>query len=387
MISTSSSFNYMLDKTATTPTRAFYIGSEDFSDRVMKWPTIEREVNNIKSVSVNLKMSNHDGYFNDLYRTLYRGYKKTCYLGMGYGSETIPLYFGEIYAIRYPKEGECELKLRDKFWGLNQAKVGDNTTVGSFGDQRPSELVWTLITSYGGFSSVASTSNPDISYSFFNSWSSVYSVTPVRVAARYTGSTVAEAVSEIIELCDAQMWLNNSNQLCFKALENDNSINSSMVKRVGNISPDIDAIKLTTRTKHSINYSTTSGFGGTVNYQVVANINSWGVHEKLWDSQKCWLTTSESAINLGGRYIFNHGEPIFTIKAEAGFRALRFLMSERTIITNSFYDISSSDIWRIIGAKYRMDDGITELIMEPSIKYSDAFYLDVHYLDGSEYLY
>jgi len=83
----------------------------------------------------------------------------------------------------------------------------------------PADLVWALVTSYGGLSALQSTSNPHISYSDWQNYKTACSSRQFQIQAFFQGEDLISPLQEIAKITDSIFFVNNEGKLVCKKLE------------------------------------------------------------------------------------------------------------------------------------------------------------------------
>jgi len=157
----------------------------------MKWPTLKQKWDEVRAQSITVELANEDQSFNFI-RSDKTTLRSSCAIQFGFthptsGDELVTLFSGTMDKVRY-SSGACSIALLDKFKQLSERVMGDRDAPATFTDSStPPDIAWAAITSYGGYSAIESTSNPDIDYSSFLSWSSVLSADTVLMNGQLEG--------------------------------------------------------------------------------------------------------------------------------------------------------------------------------------------------------
>jgi hypothetical protein len=391
MFNVSSSFQYNLDQPLSQPVRLFLIGTSDYSDRVTKWPKISRSTGEIKSISINIPLANTDGIFNTFYNQSYE-METECSVKLGFGStEYLTLYKGGMYGVRYPDEGTCEIKLRDKFWNMKNITIGTRDEPVVFSGSLLSDITWTLCTCYGGLSGIQSSANPDIYYPYFQTWAAQFSYSDILCSARYAGIKWSDAIKSIAEYTDSLVWVDSENRIAWQRWEAtpgslDPLIIQSKIKSIG---IDVENTTLCNELSVDFNYSVTSDYWiDRVTAVYTDSVNSYGEYKGLLQDETVWYISSASALNVAYRKAIISQFPPVQLTLGSTFVSLERDISDTIRMTNSFYNITSADRWRITGVDYNLQDGAIDLICDKALAYSgNAFMLDSSLLDGPDILY
>ena len=357
---TSSFIHQSRSKTPANLVRKFTIGSSDYSQFVNKWPKFKRRWDEIRPINVTLPLANANGTFGFL-RTDKTNLQNQAVLSMGFndgGEEIIDIFAGTIRSVSY-EGAKCNVTLVDKFQQLSDRKVGTNDDPVSYvgSNYLPSDLALWAITSYGGFSATANSSNPDIMWEDFSSWAYVFSSDTVYMEARWTGQKVTEILRKIARQTHSSITISD-NKISFKrfglADSNVSSLGDDQIKDVG-VSFDLNTI---------VNKQSVSGdfiVGSTHQFTIEevnsSSVNSFGAKENVIEDQNLWYVNSASAINLAERLIRTNALPDDYIMVTAGLVGLPRQVGETVAVIHPFYAISES--YRILEYTLDMDRGLT----------------------------
>ena len=92
-----------------------------------------------------------------------------------------------------------------------------------------------------------------------------------------------------------------------------------------------------------------------------------------------------AALNLATRKTVMFDGPPKEFNISTGLSGMKLGLSETIRLVDSFYEISSVSQWRIMEQGINTQTGQVNMVLSNVIDL-EAFYLDVHNLDGSEYL-
>ncbi len=386
-------FNEQLISKTSEPKIRFLLSGSDHGPRVTSWPTIRRSAEKLTPLNLSVSLANEDGLYNSYYSDIYT-LNSSCSIQFGYthptsGDELVNLFVGNVKKISFPDQTKIKFNLYDKIYNLSQIKVGQTDTPASFTSQIPSDIAWTLCTSYGQFSDVTSTSNPDIDYNSFNDWAATFSQDNVVTTAYFKGEKVTEALNEIIYQTDSYLWVNGNGKLVFERFTENSSADFVLEEgKYKNISVSLDGLAIINRQYVSFNYSINSDYWQNQIYEVNStSVNSFGLHEDVIESSKVWYTNSAHANNIASRRISRWATPPRKFLIDVPLFGLNRKPADMIRFVNSFFAVDSSAGWRITGQEINLNP------KKINVRYStnegliaNAFYLDISYLDGTDQL-
>lgn len=386
--SVSSSFNYLRQQYAPAGfQRQFLIGSSDYTDRVTKWPSFSIEWDNPKSQTATLSLSNEDdalGFF----RSDPTNMQQDCVVKMGFNGELISLFTGKVNAATYGR-GALSLRLEDKLKVMGKRIIGSAAApvVYSGGGGTPvSSFVWSMVTSYGGLSSVRSAANPDVDWDAFVSWATVFSTSGVFVEARIEGITAIEMLRKIARLTDSAIFL-RENKLYFKrfSIADSNQVN---------LTPEIltDYPSLVVDDDDIINrFHTLAAYVPDSRYWLIdalsqssASVNSFGLREQAEKDSVLWHVGSTSALDLSQRKVLTAATPPKRVKASTSMLGVVHLVGEMFTLADPGLGLSG-ETFRIMGIQVDLNQCDVTLNGDSSQVFG-GFTLDTSSLNGVDVL-
>lgn len=389
MYSVTSAFAYNASLTNAAWRKRFYIGSSDYTDYVNKWPTIKKQWDGLSPQTVTIDLSNEGKTFNFLSvdPTLMQT-TATLKLGFVYavGSEEfITPFAGTMDTLRF-QTGGCAITLIDKFRKLADRKIGDTTTPTLYtgSSYLIHDMAWYLCTSHGGLSAVASTSNPDIDYASFGSWTSVFSADNVRCAGKFTGQQPLELLKQLSTLTQSAIYVENDKLKFSRFLLTDSAIYTLNNNTTMDVSATMDDRELINKAWVSANFNITSDSFAITVYDISStSVANYGLREKLFAEQTIWLTDSVSAINLAQRQTGSYREIRNKYQVNAPLHAVISTIGDAITFVDPLLEVS--DTFRIMEEELDLDSGSKRFGIDQT-QYFGGFILDVTSLDGSEVL-
>ena len=385
-------FLVQLEKYNSEPKRVFKIGTSDYSSHVFKYPKFKRTANDIKSINIDIQMSNEDGTFNGFYEQVYT-IPNTCVLQVGFthptsGDEFITLYTGFLKNVRYQSEGaKAILKLKDRLYDFTDRKVGDSQAHVDIGSTIPSDIAWALCTSYGRMSSVASTSNPDINYASFLTWAAQFSGDSVLMTANYQGMKVTEALKRMAQMTDSAIWVEGDGKLNFAKFVEPGSLDITFTdENYDKLTIDVESLRLVNKHFTYFDYAVGSNYWQKSIFAINStSVNTFDLREGYERDKSIWYVDSVGALGLSQRRTNLLNQPPKKFTLEGGLYGMQRQISETVRLVDSFFGITSASGWRLMEAEFNLDSGGTTYQMDEATV-MNAFYLDVSLLDGDDLL-
>jgi len=403
MYSVSSEFAAIIAQKNARLLRRLFIGSSDYSQSVMKYPTLSKQWDDLRAQTATINLSNADQTFNFLVAdptklrsacAIKFGVTKYTYLVSGYvtdgyvedtAEELTTMFAGTIDAARF-SDSNLDITLIDKFKYLSERKIGDTTSPVNYTSSAYliHDLAWYVCTSYGGLSAAVTSSNPDIDYASFSSWTSVFSADNVRASAYLTGQQPIEILRKLAKLTQSAIYVENDKIKFQRFSLADVAVNTFTSEDIINANATLDDRKIVNRQFVSADYDVTSkAFGITVLNVNSSSVNNYGLRENLIDDTFVWLTDSVSALNLAQRMITSKSEVYPAYELNVPMQGSLLTVGD----TIGFIDpgINVSGNFRIMSERLNLDTGQKTFSIDLS-QYGTPFTLDVSALDGTHIL-
>lgn len=369
------------------PQRRFTIGASDYSDRVLQWPTINRTSESIKATNVKIPLANADQALNSFYNNLWT-LNTSCELVITTtdSDQSFTVFKGFLLDVQYADE-KCILQMKDRLWKLSSKSVGISSVPVSFSSQIPSDIGWTLCTCYGELDTTASSANVDIDYASFCKWAETFSRDSVNIVARFEGTKIAEALSELANMTNSMIWTDRNGKINFAAkLDTDSSDITFIDEWIIDVAVEIGTSRIVNK-QHVYGLYDVDSMDWFINVVNVdsSSISSYDVYEDTIKSDMVWYTSSVDMLVLAGRRTGTLKTPPKTFSIKTPLMTIDSDIGDRIRFVDSFFSIDSSSPWRIIGNNLNMDTGVIEYELDGSMS-SNPFQLDVSKLDGLDVL-
>ena len=301
------------------------------------------------------------------------------------GTEMLTLFAGTIDAARY-REASCSLTLIDKFRRLADKLIGTTTTPTNYtsSDYLVHDLTWYAMTSHAGLSSVKSSSNPDIDYTSFSSWTSVWSTDNVRLRASFTGQKVVEALKTISDLTQSAIFI-EQDRLKFHRFSLADSTQLQLDPAIILDSElAFDDRELVNKYYVGAGYDATSGSFAMTCFAIDSDsVSRYGTREASLMEKTVWLTDSVSALNAAQRVVLSQSEIQGKHTVNSTLSGLHVTIGDCVLYVDSHMQFN--DNFRVMGETIDMDSGKKTFSIDQS-QYFNGFRLDYSALDSSDVL-
>lgn len=388
MYSVSSAFIAAVSSSTPTMRRVLTIGGSDYSSEVIKWPAVSRKWDELKPGTVTLDLSNTTGTFNFLVQNpLALRASVEVKLGALVATnsyEDITLFSGRGDVARL-SQGKVALTVVDKFKQLAERTIGTQNTPQSYTGSAyfVHDLAWYICTSHGGLSAIQSTSNPDIDYASWTSWSAIFSSDNVRTSAQFTGQKPTEALRDLSRLTQSTIWINNG-RVAFARFSVADSASLTLNNSVLVSDTLMDERLVQNRSIVYADYDVASRYHKiTVVAANSSSVNSYGERAEITEAKNIWYTSSVSALNLAQRVLSTYAQLFPRHDVTGVLDTLHLTIGDVLTFVDSSMLINES--YRIMEETIDMERATHRMVMDRS-QYATAFRLDFSALDGTDQL-
>lgn len=325
----------------------------------------------------------------------YGGNQNKAYAGRSYVHKlenipTIPasitLFQGNLETFKFSK-GKAIVIIRDKMKSFGDLQVGNNESPAVFSSATmlPSDIFWSLVTSYGNLDSTANSSNPDINYSAFLDWAAIFSGDSVYMGAQFSGVKVLEALRKLARHTQSTIVVEEG-KLSVKRYSTTETPSYNYVdSNTMEVLPSITDYKVINKQWVLADYNTTSNMHATEVFDVnTASVNSFGLHEDTDSDASLWYVGSASALNLAQRVVSTYKLPELSPDLKVPHVGLIHAIGDIITISDSHYQMSG-DTFRVLGYRKNLHTGEVRLRTSDTTLNS-PFILDVSELDGTDVL-
>jgi len=360
--------------------------NSDYSDRVLKWPTVKRDWNSVRPQSVNVDLANEDGALNFFYQSN-ASLAKRCLVRFGFthptsGDELVTLYSGKTDHMQYDK-GKATLSLLDKFKQLTEREVGTNDAPVTFTDSAtPPDIAWAVVTSWGGYSGVQSTSNPDIDYQSWLDWAAVFSADGVYMNGNIQGKKCSEVLAKLADYTQSAIFVEND-MLTFRRFSAADSAQTVLDNdSILDLSLEVNDADIVNRQYvlggYNVSVDTWTITGLSVN---TTSVNTFGARDQTQKSDFVWYVDSTSANVQATRETYVKAMPYPKLRVRAPLVPAVRQIGDTITVTDEQRGISGES-YRLMGYQFNLDTGEFETDIDAS-QYSGQFTLDVSTLDNT----
>lgn len=350
--------------------RKFTISGSDYTGYVLRWPQIRSQWNEFRPNNVTVSLANEDGAFN-FFQQAKVNVRADCEISFGFthpssGDEMLSLLVGKVADVTFSK-GAIDLRVVDKVQQLSDRIVGTSAAAAVFSSSimLPSDVVWTLCTCYGGFSSIQSTSNPDIDYSSWLAWADVLSGDNLTVGASFQGQKVTECIRKILENTQSSGFVSN-NKLVFTRWSGPSpnvvSLNSDEIKELS-VSVKADNVVNKQWVEYDFNLSTKT-WNASIAAVNSASVGSYGLREQVIKDESFWYKNNTGALNLAERALSVTKTPYDQLTVQTILKPAWLNVGDTIHAVDP--QMSLSDSWRIMTQAIDLESGQITLELDAS---------------------
>lgn len=361
----SSDFKLAMEGKSPNIIRRFTIGTSDYSAFVIKWPKIGRKWNEIKPQRITINLANQNKTFN-FFEGTPSEMNTNCLIDFGIeyavgSEETINLFTGKINRMTF-SNANVTIGLTDKIKPFSEVILGTSDVPLEFtnSDYLPSDVAWWLVTSYGGLSTVESTSNPDINFDSFSQWAKVFSDSSIFINAHFDGKKLNEAIRKIGKMTRSTIIVEN-NKLEFARYDSSSndpfSVGSEFMYQ---FSIDIDEKEVINKQIVHAGFAVESRFYQYAVFDTdTPSVNSYGLHEELEEDPNVWYVNSASAFDLASRVIFTQKNPIKKYNYNSGIANSFLQVGDLVGINDGFHNVSGDTV-RVMGYQIDLEKSVVK---------------------------
>ncbi|MDH5750784.1 MAG: hypothetical protein OEZ59_00015 [Deltaproteobacteria bacterium] len=374
-LNVSSWFIEHLKGRSLSPLRRFTLGGSDYSDKVLRWPSLNFRADTIDLGTTQVELDATGNHFqflvncNHLFST-----SAEISLGLTHpqsGPEFLNLYLGGISNIHFERGGtRIRLQMQGKTKDLTDTALGseaeslglDFTSSMHF----PSDFVWMLVTSYGGMSALESTSNPDIDYETWLKWRQDNILKDTRVKAYLTGEKIYQIINTLAEM-DTRVVAFQGGRLFFSDMfqpYSEGGIHFDL-SRTLDFNWELGPSRIINEFTAEAGYNPSTGKFNS-NYTKTDDVSqsNFGIRSRRHGSKGVWFARSFDGIFMAQDKVYIHRNPLarMSIRTTLG-DGLLYNLGEILSITDSHLGLDGKN-FRLIGQGIDLDSGITHLQLE-----------------------
>ncbi|MDH4249446.1 MAG: glycoside hydrolase, partial [Deltaproteobacteria bacterium] len=315
-----------LTQQRSQPVRRFTLGGCDYSDYVLRWPVLQYRADTIDLGTTQLEISNPRNSFY-FFVGCDRALTTSAEISLGFmhptsGEETLTLYQGVPTHFQFAAGGSrLRLQLQGQTRRLTNAVLGSDIEskgldfTGSA--HLPCDLAWTLITSFGGFSSVKSSSNPDLDYPSWEAWLQSDRLKDVRVHAYLTGEKVYQVVNALAIL-DSRMITFQKGRILFSGMHQSWGERGQLMSldQVLDLSWQGDPSQVINQFTVEAGYQPSKGkFLDSVTRADSDSMAAYGIHSGRYGSRGVWFVNGTDGYYLAEDQVRFYRQPQLVVTA------------------------------------------------------------------------
>lgn len=290
------------EKNTSSPERVFNYQGVDKSAYVESYGNVTRRADSITSGNLSVQINNSDQSWNGILSSpsshLSPGVTAST-LQIGYtGIGFITLFTGTLDDANFPNVENIGLSFKDKFAYFSKIQVGSSQIPADYyssasytvftnsnwsAGRNPADILWHLLTYWGGLDSTESSANTDIDWDAFDEFRDTLSAIGYLVQGRFMGTSLLNAIKEITDICLASIFSESAGKIvCRYWLGSDtSSIQTYTSAKWMNEVPEVDINRLDIINRYEVFYGLTFP-------QLDSGTASAGTTSTLTDGTKTW---------------------------------------------------------------------------------------------------
>ena len=291
----------------------------DISKYVKTFGSIQRRGDAVISGDITTEVDNTLGIWNDILKNSEKYLVLDSELRLFFEDSSVPpppefitLQKGKLSTARF-NDTYVDIGIKDKFYFLGIKKVGTDVSPVSFTNVNPADLLWSLLTTYGGLDSTASTANVDIDYSAWSNWKTYCTSISIKLSAEFKGEDVLTLLQTYIKTTNSAVYCENDGRIRVIYWGNSAvvpvfSINGS--KQVNVSIVDVDSTDLYNQQEVFYGYDPLSQtWSGSHIENNTTSQSAYGIIPNIIQDATIWHYNSASALNLAQRLIVDTAFP------------------------------------------------------------------------------
>lgn len=298
------------EKGTSTPERIFNYKGVAKSDYVNSYGSISRNAESITAGNVSLQIINTDQSWNDILAT------PTSHIGVGLTASTIQigytgigfitLFTGELDDSNFSNIDSVGLTFRDKISNWTKIQIGSSQSIADYysaagilvtdfsasttrnwsAGKNPADLIWSILTLYGGLDSTESAANTDIDWTTFSEFRNMLSAINYKIQAKFQGENITSVLKDICEKTNSTIFSEMDGKLyCRYWLGSDTASIQTYTSAKWFDLPTVDQNKLEIRNRYEVYY-------GLTFTQLETGTASGATTLTIYDSAKTWTTNA-----------------------------------------------------------------------------------------------
>lgn len=322
MFSVSAGFKTKADDPQNIEEREFHFNGTDYSDKLLDMGNFSQrafEGDPPDSVDLVVTVLNDAGEFNFL-NTTKTNLTKAGQLKVGYAGELINRYEGKLDRVEFSADRRpfARLTFRTRVGEILQKTIGSEPTpvLYTSSNYNPMDLAWDILTNYAGLDNTASAANVDIDYDSWAKTKTLHTALAFEVKARYTGQTVADAISQIADLTDTVIYGEADGKIVFKKYVPE--VTAGGFYEFDSQNADIQTARMGfDRKKRIINKAvvsygynpSTQIWAGVVTVEDTTSQTNFGLNSRVFQNVNVWHETQLSATSHADHIVYRYADP------------------------------------------------------------------------------
>jgi len=327
------------------PLIRFSFDGSDYDEYVWNIGTLHRDDQLNTGVSI-VKVSNSDDTWSGLFYDDLTNMGKAASVSLYWSgdSEYMPLVTGVVFDVKF-RDPDCLIYIKDRFADLLKHPLGSGQVpvdLYSGIAMNSADLVWKILTTYGGLDSTASTANTDIDYTAWSGWR--INMGSFALRARFTGQSIRSALLTIARLSTSMIWIDNTGKFNFAPnFTVGETFTTSTFRRL-----DVDISMENLINNYDVYYDYDPDnplpFSGPYAGNDAASEANYGAQTHIIEDRTVWHDTLASATAGSNLFLGKYSDPlIIAIPHCPSFYHYRTDVGDRITLTQAFKGISTDN--------------------------------------------
>jgi len=317
----------------------------DLSSIVKSYGQIQKRGDQVTSGDITIGVDNTDGRWKDVIFNPGRYFTQDIELRLSFIDPAFPppveflaLSKNKLLTTRF-NSNAVDIGLKDKFYYLATKVIGAEGSPVDFTNINPADLLWDILTTYGGLDSTTSTANKDIDYTAWLAWKAYCTGISMALSAEFTGQDIVTILQSYIKTTNSAVYCESDGKIRVTWWGNTGivpvySLVGANKKDIAIL--DIDSTDLFNRQQVYYGYDTsTSSWAGSETADDSGSQAIYGVVTNIVQDTTIWHYTSASALNLAQRLLVDTVYPAQRIQVTTFLSGFTFQVYDGITLTDT----------------------------------------------------
>ena len=372
MLIVPSEFRNILDSQMTTPYITFIYKSANKTAYIEDYGTINRRGDSLTSGDLIFPLRNSDKIWNDIIANPANHFLQEGEIRLGFNQDynqtwddmnqtwdsttklwdyyySITLFKGKLENARF-NDDKVDLSFKDRMQYFSVRKIGNGEYPVNYAtsEWNPADLVWEILTVYGGLSDITDDTNPDIDYTAWSNWKAIMESLGYKIKGYFTGQNITTILQSICNITASSIYTEGNGKIrCAYWLQQDTAIVYEYTEsnKEGIILLDIDRLSVINKYQVFYGYTpSTQAWGGNVIVEDSNSQSEYGVLEEVYDDTDVWHANVSSATSFAERRLDETKEPKKEIQFTTYLMGFTQQVQDGIKVTDSFHGFTEQPV-------------------------------------------